>query len=36
MTPDWLLARATPRWRLAQFAPGRVEDAQDLFVLERR
>jgi SAM-dependent methyltransferase len=36
MTPDWLLARATPRWRVALLAPGRVEDAQDLLVLERR
>jgi hypothetical protein len=36
MTPDWLLARVTPQWRVAQYGPGRVEAAQDLFVLERR
>jgi SAM-dependent methyltransferase len=36
MTSEWLLARATPRWHLAAFAPGRVEDNQDLYVLERR
>jgi SAM-dependent methyltransferase len=36
LTPEWLLARLTPDWRLGLFAPGRVEDNQDLYVLERR
>ena len=33
--PEWLLARVTPEWRVGLFAPGRVEDNQDLYVLER-
>jgi SAM-dependent methyltransferase len=36
LTPEWLLARATPEWSVRVFAPGRVEDNQDLFVLEPR
>jgi SAM-dependent methyltransferase len=36
MTPEWLLRKLTPDWRIALFAPGRVEDNQDLYVLERR
>jgi SAM-dependent methyltransferase len=36
LTPEWLLMRLTPAWRLALFRPGRVEDNQDLYVLERR
>jgi SAM-dependent methyltransferase len=36
LTAEWLLARATPRWRVALFHPGRVEANHDLYVLERR
>ena len=36
LTPEWLLAKATPSWGVTAFAPGRVEDNQDLYVLERR
>lgn len=36
LTPEWLLARVTGDWRVCTFAPGRVEDNQDLYVLERR
>jgi SAM-dependent methyltransferase len=36
LTPEWLAGRLTPEWRLSLFAPGRVEDNQDLYVLERR
>ena len=35
LSPEWLLARVTPEWRVGLFAPGRVEDNQDLYVLER-
>jgi SAM-dependent methyltransferase len=35
LSPEWLLARATPVWRVGYFGPGRVEDNQDLYVLER-
>ncbi len=35
-TAEWLLARATPKWRVALFHPGRVEANHDLYVLERR
>ena len=36
LTAEWLLAKATPKWRVALFHPGRVEADQDLYVLERR
>ena len=36
LTAEWLLARATPKWRVALFHPGRVEANHDLYVLERR
>jgi SAM-dependent methyltransferase len=36
LSPEWLLARATPEWSVGLFAPGRVEENQDLYVLERR
>ena len=35
MSPEWLLAKLTPRWRVVLFRPGRVELNQDLYVLER-
>ena len=36
LSAEWLLARATPKWRVALFHPGRVEANHDLYVLERR
>ena len=36
LTPEWLLWTVAPEWRVVAFAPGRVEDNQDLCVLERR
>jgi cyclopropane fatty-acyl-phospholipid synthase-like methyltransferase len=33
---EWLLPRICPDWRLADFAPGRLQGNQDMFVLERR
>jgi glycosyltransferase involved in cell wall biosynthesis/SAM-dependent methyltransferase len=35
MTPDWLEEQVAPNWRVAQFAAGRNERNQDVFVLER-
>jgi SAM-dependent methyltransferase len=35
LTPEWLLTRLTPAWRLRLLRPGRVEDNQDLYVLDR-
>jgi SAM-dependent methyltransferase len=36
ISPEWLGARLLPRWALVEFEPGRVEENQDLIVLERR
>jgi SAM-dependent methyltransferase len=36
LTAEWLLAKVTPKWRVALFRPGRVEGNQDLYVLERK
>ena len=36
LTPEWLLTRAGSHWRVGAFAPGRVEDNQDMYVLLRR
>jgi SAM-dependent methyltransferase len=35
-TPEWLAGKLLPHWRLLDFAPGRAEDNQDVYVLERR
>lgn len=35
LTPEWLLTRALPHWSVVEFAPGRNERNQDVFVLER-
>ena len=36
LTPEWLARTACPPWSLVEFAPGRNEDDQDVFVLERK
>jgi SAM-dependent methyltransferase len=36
MSPEWLLARTSGTWWVAVFHPGRVQDNQDLYVLEPR
>jgi SAM-dependent methyltransferase len=36
LTPEWLLTKLTPAWRVLGFWPGRAEGSQDLYVLERR
>jgi hypothetical protein len=35
VTAEWLLAHLCPEWHVVEFAPGRVEDNQDLVVLAR-
>jgi SAM-dependent methyltransferase len=35
LTPEWLLAELTPVWSVLQFAPGRNQDNQDVYVLRR-
>jgi SAM-dependent methyltransferase len=34
-TPEWLAREAGPRWRLVDYAQGRNEGNQDVYVLER-
>ncbi len=34
-TPEWLLTRILPAWRLRLYEPGRLLGVQDLYVLER-
>jgi SAM-dependent methyltransferase len=33
--PEWVLATLCPRWRVLEFAPGRLQGNQDVYVLER-
>jgi SAM-dependent methyltransferase len=35
ISPEWLLAELCPRWRVLEFAPGRNQDNQDVYVLQR-
>lgn len=35
LTSEWMLARACPEWRVVEFAAGRNEGSQDVFVLGR-
>lgn len=35
-TPEWLADHACPTWAILDFKPGRVENHQDLYLLERR
>jgi len=34
-SPEWLLANLCPRWRVLEFAPGRNQGNQDVYVLQR-
>ena len=36
MLPCWPLTHLTPRWQVRDYRPRRVEDNQDLYVLQRR
>ncbi|HTU79964.1 MAG TPA: class I SAM-dependent methyltransferase [Solirubrobacteraceae bacterium] len=35
LSPEWLLAQLCPSWRVLEFAPGRNQENQDLYVLQR-
>ena len=35
VTPEWLLARALPKWTLRLYEPGRLQGVQDVYVLQR-
>jgi hypothetical protein len=35
LSPEWMLTQLCPRWRVLEFAPGRNQDNQDVYVLER-
>jgi SAM-dependent methyltransferase len=35
LDPDWLLAELTPKWRTIEFAAGRNQGNQDVYVLQR-
>jgi SAM-dependent methyltransferase len=35
LSPEWLLSQLCPRWRVLQFEPGRNQDNQDVYVLQR-
>ena len=34
LSPEWVLTRASGSWKVSAFHPGRVQDNQDLYVLE--
>jgi SAM-dependent methyltransferase len=35
LSPEWVLTHLCPRWRVLEFAPGRNQDNQDVYVLQR-
>ncbi len=35
VSPEWMLAQLCPRWRVLEFEPGRNQDNQDVYVLQR-
>jgi SAM-dependent methyltransferase len=35
LSPEWMLARLCPHWRVLEFAPGRNQENQDVYVLQR-
>jgi SAM-dependent methyltransferase len=35
LSPEWMLTQLCPRWRVLEFAAGRNQDNQDVYVLER-
>jgi SAM-dependent methyltransferase len=35
LSPEWLLTKLCPLWRVLEFAPGRNQQNQDVYVLER-
>jgi SAM-dependent methyltransferase len=35
LSPEWVLTQLCPRWRVLEFVPGRNQDNQDVYVLQR-
>ncbi len=35
LTPEWMLTKLCPTWRVLEFAPGRNQENQDVYVLQR-
>ncbi len=35
LSPEWLLTQLCPSWRVLEYAPGRNQENQDLYVLQR-
>jgi len=35
LSPEWMLTQLCPRWRILEFAPGRNQENQDVYVLQR-
>jgi SAM-dependent methyltransferase len=35
LSPEWMLTKLCPRWRVLEFAPGRNQENQDVYVLQR-
>jgi SAM-dependent methyltransferase len=35
LSPEWVLTQLCPRWRVLEFAPGRNQNNQDVYVLRR-
>jgi SAM-dependent methyltransferase len=35
LSPEWVLAHLCPHWRVLEFAPGRNQENQDVYVLQR-
>lgn len=35
LTPEWMLTNLCPAWRVLEFAPGRNQENQDVYVLQR-
>jgi SAM-dependent methyltransferase len=35
LSPEWMLTHLCPHWRVLEFAPGRNQENQDVYVLER-
>ncbi len=35
LSPEWVITQLCPRWRVLEFAPGRNQENQDLYVLQR-
>jgi hypothetical protein len=35
LSPEWMLTELPPQWRVLEFAAGRNQENQDVYVLER-